>query len=51
MPKRKSNETEEERWRRKMKKYEAKLNEKRTRNAHRVIYSSDDEHDNIKGKL
>lgn len=51
MPKRKSGESEEERWQRKVKKYEAKLIKQRKKNSHRVIYSSDEEHDIIQGKL
>ncbi|XP_063369866.1 uncharacterized protein LOC134658187 [Cydia amplana] len=44
MPKRKRDEAEEDKWRRRIKKYQAKLKEKQ--NVHRVVYS-DDEHDII----
>lgn len=51
MPKRKRDETEEEKWRRRIKKYEARLNEKSNNNVPNVNYSSDKEHSIIESKL
>lgn len=42
MPKRKRSETKEERWDRKRKRYEEKLQEQRRKNS-RVFYSSDED--------
>ncbi|XP_052751844.1 uncharacterized protein LOC128199980 [Galleria mellonella] len=43
MPKRKREESKEERWSRKMKKYEAKLLKTQCRNTKRIVYSSDED--------
>ncbi|XP_073956429.1 uncharacterized protein [Choristoneura fumiferana] len=51
MPKRKRDETEEDKWRRRIKKYEAKLNGKPNSSVHRVSYPSEVEHDIIENHL
>ncbi|KAG7308963.1 hypothetical protein JYU34_006240 [Plutella xylostella] len=43
MPKRKRNESKEERWERKRKRYERRLEEQRKRNSQRIIYSSEED--------
>lgn len=51
MPKRKHEEDSEQRYLRKLKKYEEKLLSKRKKRQSRVIYSSDEDIAEIEGKI